>query len=1003
MRRLKCGVTLLLLTLAVLNVNAIPNETKVLETEITSFSELDNGVSALINIGFDFDFYGQSYSQFSVTTDGLLLLGHNTTGQNGFSNVAIPNSDSPNGFIAPFWDNLKVSDGPATPLASYFDGQSKVSYAIYGASPTRKLIVQWTNMLFNDDSPMGTFQAILYEGSNKIQTQYRLLVDKSSNHNFGQSATIGIENQDGSKGVQYSHHQNLLSNQKAISYTPKNAGEDYDLESNAIYEPVVLTQNLSLPEPGIPYQGTPAHEALVPTSVKLSWTPVQNVTKYRLIYSTVASRMYSLSGLSTVVDITDGSTSHTVDNLSVGQKYYWAVMAENATGTTWSQVYAFEASNTPPLVAVPSTNYVAQNKERTIMLHYTGGDESGKVCTIESLPAEGKLYQYDHGVKGAEITAAPTVVSDSSYRVIYEASGNYGNGVGDFEFGFKDDTYALVKETAQVHVSPPGVPNFVDGAKTTNTIEVTFDIPMADPTGTHGEFAVKEVLADSSENSLTVTSIAAKNNDPYTYILTLASPISATAVDVYTKYTKGTVISAEGGVLESFDFQLTEKVAQTITFPNPGDRVYGSQAFVGGATASSGLTVTYSSSDPSICSVSGSSLVPGNVGTVTITATQIGNENYAPVYAVQTFNITKASAPVTLSNLLHTYDGSGKSATVSTVPSGLKTTVTYDGSTTLPVNAGSYTVTATIVDDNYQGATTKTLTINKALAVVNISNLVHTYDGSQKQVVVSTTPSGLTTTVTYDGSSTAPSAVGQYAVRAEVVDNNYDGVSSETMVIEKDTPTAAINMTFYKDGHTLVWNVNGEEEAEGFTVYKVVDGEQILFDSVVADGEEYKLDISGVEADSWVLEVKVKGQTSVKLNSADKNKVATTLFIEKGWNLLGVSGRQQVISTLKAGGYSEFWVWRGEAYRKASSIADNEGFWVYSPEKKTLRMVTDKVVNAPAQQFPVGWSLRSFASDQAEELNVVSAFHYLDGAYKRVTGEDKLKLLGGYWVFSAGE
>jgi len=988
--------TLLMLTMAICNVNAIPNETKILETEITSFSDLNNGVSDLIDIGFNFNFYGQPYSKFSVTTNGLLLLGHNSPGKNSYSNQSIPSGNPPDNFIAPFWDNMKISDGDSTPLASYFDAQSRVSYAVYGASPTRKLVVQWTNMLFNDSSPMGTFQAVLYEGSNKIQTQYRLLVDRSLNNNFGQSATIGIENQDGTKGVKYSYLQNSLKNQQAISYTPK--GNSYTLNSNAIYEPVILTESLAVPEPGIPYQTSPAHEALTPTSVELSWTSVQNATKYRLMYSKVASRMYSMPELSTVIDITDGSTSYTVNDLVVGQKYYWVVMAENATGTTWSQINAFETSNTPPLVAVPSTNYLAQNKKRTITLRYTGGDAGAKICTVESLPAEGKLYQYNNGVKGLEITAAPTIVTDANFRVIYEASGAFGNNVGDFEFGFKDDTYALVKETAAVHVSPPGIPNFVDGAKTTNTVEVTFDIPMADPIGKHSEFAVKETLANEVENNLTVTAVSPKANDPYTYILTLDTPISVDAVHVYTKYTKGTVVSAEGGILESFDFQLTEKVVQTINFPNPGDKVYGTPAFAGGATASSGLTVTYSSSDSSICSVSGSNLVPGNVGTVTITATQIGNENYAPVYAVQTFNITKATATVNITDLIHTYDGSDKPATIGTTPSGLTTTVTYNGSSNLPVNAGDYTVVATIVDDNYQGSNTETLTINKALAPVTITNLTHTHNGSQKHVTVTTNPEGLNYTLTYAGSTTAPIEVGDYEVIATIVDNNYYGTKTETMKIE--VYTAAVNMEFYQDGDKLTWVKNGEEDVESYNVYKIVDGEKILHDTYLAENDEYVIDVADVEADSWVLEVNIVGGESFTIGASDRNKISTTVYLVEGWNLLGVSGRQELLSALKSKGYDNFWTWNAGVY-KPTSVVDNEaGFWVYSAAAANLSFVTDKVTAQPAPAVETGWNLSSFPAETVLDAADLNIFSYIDSTYEEVKVDDTLNIFSGYWIFS---
>jgi hypothetical protein len=81
--------------------------------------------------------------------------------------------------------------------------------------------------------------------------------------------------------------------------------------------------------------------------------------------------------------------------------------------------------------------------------------------------------------------------------------------------------------------------------------------------------------------------------------------------------------------------------------------------------------------------------------------------------------VVRATAAVTLSGLSpHTYDGTPKTPSVTTSPAGLNVSVTYslDGSVvSTPVGAGDYAVTATIVDNDYQGSTTGTLTIAKAV------------------------------------------------------------------------------------------------------------------------------------------------------------------------------------------------------------------------------------------------------------------------------------------------
>ncbi len=81
---------------------------------------------------------------------------------------------------------------------------------------------------------------------------------------------------------------------------------------------------------------------------------------------------------------------------------------------------------------------------------------------------------------------------------------------------------------------------------------------------------------------------------------------------------------------------------QTISFPAIPSRAYSDTYFVPPATASSGLTVTLTSSTPSVCQVGGADeLFIAGGGTCTITANQVGNSTYLPAPPVtQSFTIT---------------------------------------------------------------------------------------------------------------------------------------------------------------------------------------------------------------------------------------------------------------------------------------------------------------------------------------------------------------------------
>ncbi|MBB5032490.1 MBG domain-containing protein [Prosthecobacter vanneervenii] len=195
----------------------------------------------------------------------------------------------------------------------------------------------------------------------------------------------------------------------------------------------------------------------------------------------------------------------------------------------------------------------------------------------------------------------------------------------------------------------------------------------------------------------------------------------------------------------------------------------------------------------------------------------------------QSFSITvpKLSGTVNLGGLSPTYDGTAKTATSTTTPSGLTVTYTYNGSSTAPTNAGTYTVVGTINDTNYQGSATGSMTIAKATATVSLGSLSPTYDGTAKSVTSTTTPNGLTVTYTYNGSSTAPTNAGSYPVVATINDTNYQGTANGTLTISKASGSISlgslsqtyngtartVTSTTTPNGLTVTYTYNGSSSA----------------------------------------------------------------------------------------------------------------------------------------------------------------------------------------------
>lgn len=144
---------------------------------------------AVANIGFTFYLEGVPYTQFSVTSNGLMGLGSTQVSTCWENRLTATSGGCFGGYsytfgsgipqIAAFWDDMYTAsiNGNGDP----FDGG--IYYAVSGTAPHRVLVVEYRNMLidyFNYDFstgafPYGTWQVRLYEGSNKIEFWYQHL------------------------------------------------------------------------------------------------------------------------------------------------------------------------------------------------------------------------------------------------------------------------------------------------------------------------------------------------------------------------------------------------------------------------------------------------------------------------------------------------------------------------------------------------------------------------------------------------------------------------------------------------------------------------------------------------------------------------------------------------------------------------------------------------------------------------------------------------------------
>ncbi len=285
--------------------------------------------SGKVPIGFNFSFYGTTYTDAWVSTNGSMQFGPTTTNSTG---TGVPSGID--NVISPFWDDLYTNGYNA----------KSIYYTTLGSPGSRKFILQWSNMNFccSDNSIFGNIQIVLYEGSNTIRFQYFDLVNDPSA--MGGGAAIGIE-KDNSTNNWYGDHTPILDTPTdAIEFTPNGSGGYTDNGHQVAYDPMVLQV-----DPGIaaPVLNAPADVAtdVSPNATLLSWKAVEGATSYIVAVADDPDMM-------NVDESSDGNVQSYVFSGSDSTTYYWRVSAFKDGQYSYSPIRSFStdttAANNPP-------------------------------------------------------------------------------------------------------------------------------------------------------------------------------------------------------------------------------------------------------------------------------------------------------------------------------------------------------------------------------------------------------------------------------------------------------------------------------------------------------------------------------------------------------------------------------------------------------------------------------------------------------------------------------
>jgi hypothetical protein len=371
-------------------------------------ASLDDNASAVTNIGFEFWLDGVRYTQFSANANGLMKLGSVVvdSSTNGRTNDFATANDLPK--IATYWDDLCTS------------ATGKVHYKVIGSAPSRKLVVEFQNMIQYSSGctagvSAGTFQVWLFESTGAttpgtIEFVYGA-IPVNSNTNTGYSVGIG------SSATSFA---SVTTSTNSVSYAASNNTQVNAIAATTAY---LFTPNVPAAPTGLSFT------AITPTSQTLNWTDTSSNEFGFLVYRSTDGINYTL-----ITQTAAGATSYNDTGLSPSTNYFYRVfsVSEGALSTaaaTGSQTTAAAATDTcsaTPTIWTATTSWL----DGTVP---TAGDnvviQSGCTMIINTTaPVALNVTVQSGGTLVYDTAATATLTANADVTV--DAGGTFTAGAG---------------------------------------------------------------------------------------------------------------------------------------------------------------------------------------------------------------------------------------------------------------------------------------------------------------------------------------------------------------------------------------------------------------------------------------------------------------------------------------------------------------------------------------------------------------------------------------------
>lgn len=448
-------------------------------------------------------------------------------------------------------------------------------------------------------------------------------------------------------------------------------------------------------------------------SVKLQWdpSPDASVVGYQLYYGT-ASHAY------TRVFSAGSSASASVDDVTAGVTYYFAVTSLNAAGLE-SQYSSEVVYRVPGQVPPGDCGISFSGLEQDY-------DGTPKPVSVATSPADLSYSLTYSGLAtpptepGRYLVTATSLDSRCSAQTSDILTINPANAT--VQLANLEQDYDGGPKPATVVTDPPDLP-----------VMITYNGSLDPPTEV-GVYEVSAMIVDDHYAGGTAGLLVVDKARAQIYLAALEKVFDGTPPEVWTETSPPglRLILAYNGFRDpptdagTYEVDATiddphyfgvatvnvtiEKAEVTIQLANLTQMYDGTPRPVSVSTYDVGvqMEVTYD----------GSPEPPSGAGSYEVKASIVNETNYRGS-TTGTLVISKAPALIMFENLEQTADGTPKSVSVRTEPPGLYVLLKYLGQSHAPSAPGTYVVNGIVYDPNYQGSASTSFAIDSAASLLS--------------------------------------------------------------------------------------------------------------------------------------------------------------------------------------------------------------------------------------------------------------------------------------------